>query len=88
MLAVEAGGGLGDDLKLQVSQGSDFALRRRRWGRGWGGPGRFGQVNSVTGCREKLKGACQSWEVTVVTVQVVSCTRFSVDCKGQEGRTF
>ena len=53
MLGVEAGGGLGADLiKLQVSQGSDLALRQKRWGRGWGGPGRFGQVNSVTGCRE------------------------------------
>lgn len=62
-----------------MSQGSDFALRQRRWGRGWGGPGRFGQVNSVTGCREKLRGSCQSWEMTVVTVQMVSCTRFSTD---------
>lgn len=88
-MGVEAGGGLGADLiKLQVGQGSDLALRQKRWGRGWGGPGRFGQVNSVTGCREKLRGSCQSWEMTVVTVQVVSCTRFSMDCKGQEQRTF
>lgn len=65
-----------DLIKLQVSRGSDFALRRRRWGRGWGGPGRFGQVKSVTGCREKLRGSCQSWETTVVTVQMMSCPRF------------